>query len=394
MQMNEKEQLVINDFEHIEGKNCQLSSVRKMLYYYGINLTEEMIMGLASGIGFIYWDMKQMPCPFVGGLNGKDINLFEAPLRNLGGSAELVKQTTSRKISFNQAKEILKEGRPFIPFVDMAFLPYFFREDAPYPNESAGHFGGHTLVVYGIDEKADVVYISDRFLKPNTLTINQFMDAHSSAFPPFASKNKKVIIHPPRKNIDLIKCIKKAIKENAEMMMNPPISNLGLQGILKFKKMVGTTWLNFSADKMMFSLYMTYIYNATGGTGGALGRNMYCQFLREAQKYIEDSNLIKATELYEQAANAWNAVASSLLPDELPALCIARSTIEESNKVQEDSTTNYQTKLREIDDKWLSVKTDAIKEAGNFQPFIPKLQQNIQLAYDIESEAWKYLKEI
>ncbi len=390
--MSENEKIIISNFEHIEGKNCQLSSVRKVLKYYGINLTEEMIMGIASGISFIYWEMKQMPCPFVGGLNGKEINLFENPLRNIGGSAELVKQTTSRKTSFEQVKEILNEGKPFIPFVDMAFLPYFFRDDAPSPNESAGHFGGHTFVIYGIDENENMIYVSDRFQKPNTLTIDQFMDAHSSTFPPFASKNKKVVINPPTKKFDLKNSIKRAIRDNAELMMNPPISNLGLNGILKFEKMVGTTWLKFPPEKMLFSLYMTYIYNATGGTGGALGRNMYSTFLEESHEFFQNDNLSKATSLYRQAAKAWDAVALSLLPDELPSLQITRSTILDSNEVQEDSETDYQIKLREIDEKWLSVKEEAIKEANKFKPFIPKLQREIRNAYELEKEAWNYLK--
>ncbi|NPD89536.1 MAG: DUF4872 domain-containing protein [Asgard group archaeon] len=389
-----KERIIIEDFEHMEGKNCQLSSVRKILNYYGINLTEEMIMGIASGIGFIYWDMKQMSYPFVGGLNGKNINLFETSLRNLGGSAELVMQTTSRKTSFTQVKEILKDEKPFIPFVDMAFLPYFFRDDAPYPNESAGHFGGHTFVVYGIDENENTIYVSDRFLQPNTLTIDQFMDAHSSTYPPFASKNKKVVINPPMKSFDLKDSIKKAIRENAEVMMEPPITNLGLKGILKFEKMIGTTWMQFPPEKMILTLYMTYIYNATGGTGGALGRNMYTSFLEEAQEFIQDDNLFKATDLYKQAAETWDKVALFLLPDELPALKATRSTIDESNRVQEDSKVHYQKKLREIDEKWLSVKEDAIKEASNFEPFILRLQKNIRLAYELESEAWNYLKKI
>ncbi|MHA1953742.1 MAG: DUF4872 domain-containing protein, partial [Candidatus Heimdallarchaeaceae archaeon] len=244
----------------------------------------------------------------------------------------------------------------------------------------------------GISETENLIYVSDRFFEPNTLTISQFMDAHSSAFPPFASKNKKVIINPPAKKFNLKISIKNAIRENAEIMLNPPISNLGLKGMLKFEKMVGTTWLKFPQEKLMYSLYMTYIYNATGGTGGALGRNMYTAFLEEAQEFIQDDNLGKAASLYRQAAKAWDRVALSLLPDDLPALKVTRSTIDDSNRVQEDSKIQYQKKLREIDEKWLSVKEEAIKEAGKFEHFIPKLQREIRDAHESEKEAWNYLK--
>ncbi len=386
------EKLIIENFTHMSGTNCQLSSLRKVLAFQGFNITEPMLMGIGAGLGFIYWDMKLMPTPFVGGLNGKGINLFETPLRNLGGKAELMKKTTSRKVSYEQTKEVLRSGEPIIPFVDIAYLPYFYRDDATYPNEAAGHFGGHTFVVYGLDEQEDSIYISDRFCKTNSLTIDQFMDAHSSQYAPFAAKNIKLSIIAPEKEINWEKVIRNAIRENRESMLNPPITNLGLKGILKFEKMVGSTWMKFPPDKLLYTLFSTYLFNASGGSGGALCRNLYVEFLEEAQGYIEDENLVKATEIYREAAKEWDSVALCLLPDELPALKVVRSTIVESNIVQEQAEKDYQKQLRNIDNQWLEIKEEAIKEISSFEIFIPKLQRAIRNAHEIETKAWNLLE--
>ena len=96
--------------------------------------------------------------------------------------------------------------------------------------------------------------------------------------------------------------------------------------------MVGSTWSKFSSEKLLLTLYMTYIYNATGGTGGALCRNMYSTFLEESQEYIQDENLIKATDIYKQAAEAWDEVAKALLPDELPRKIFFLPYLEEHHK--------------------------------------------------------------
>jgi len=40
--------LVIDDFKHMSGENCQMSSLRKVLAYYDIELSEPMIFGLSS----------------------------------------------------------------------------------------------------------------------------------------------------------------------------------------------------------------------------------------------------------------------------------------------------------------------------------------------------------
>ncbi len=50
--------IVIDDFKHKAGANCQLSSLRKVLAYYDIEISEPMILGLCSGLGFFYFYMK------------------------------------------------------------------------------------------------------------------------------------------------------------------------------------------------------------------------------------------------------------------------------------------------------------------------------------------------
>jgi hypothetical protein len=181
----EDDVIMIKGFQHLPGYNCQLSSLRKLLNYKGIKLSEEMIMGLAEGIGFIYLSMKQMPFPFLGGLDGRDI--FGTAIRRLGGEVDYIK-TSSQKKSYDTLKEMLREG-PLIPMVDIAFLPYFFREGADYPNDEAGHFGAHTFVVYGLNERENKVYVSDRYNQPNELRINEFMEAHGSIYKPFPATN-------------------------------------------------------------------------------------------------------------------------------------------------------------------------------------------------------------
>ncbi|MFX1532815.1 MAG: BtrH N-terminal domain-containing protein [Promethearchaeota archaeon] len=387
------EVIIIDNFEHIPGKNCQLSSLRKVLAFHKIELSENMLLGIASGLGFIYWSMKQMPTPFIGGLNGKDIALFENVLSRLGGKAELVK-TGSQKVSYKQFKDQLREESPLITFVDMAYLPYFFRDDAPYPNEEVGHFGGHTFVIYGLDEKKNVIYVSDRFKKPNTLTIEQFMDAHSSNFAPFPAKNRKLKIITPEKIPQLDSIIIEAIKENGEFMMNPPIKNFGLAGMLKFKKMVKKWPEDYNPEQLLWALTNTWIYNQTGGTGGALFRNMYTEFLSEAYEIVQLEALKEAEDIYRQAAAAWDNVALCLLPDELPAMREIRWTFSESNKVQEEAEPDYQEKLRKINDHWEEYKAAAIEEAADYQKFIPALQDAIQEAYNLEVKAWETLMKV
>ncbi len=392
-EMNDEgsKRIIIETFRHMEGKNCQVSSMRKTLAYYDIDLSEEMLLGLASGLGFMYWDSKQMPFPFVGGLNGKEYTIFENALNAIDGSILILKQTASRKTSYNLVLDALEKGNPVISFVDMAYLPYFFSENAPYPNENAGHFGGHTFVVYGIDEREDKVYVSDRFGKPNTMKIKHFMDAHSSTFAPFPAKNKKLIIKTPQHIEDLEDKIFLSIKKNSEIMLNPPITNFGLKGILKFGQMVKKTWMHFKPEKLLFTLFNSFIYNATGGSGGALFRNMYTDFLKESFDISGKNELDQASSLYREAAYKWNEIAEVLLPDELGSLKKMRELMIENNRIQEEAKENYQKILAGLDNQMTEALNEAKEEVKNYTPYFETLQQLIEEVYEFELKAWELL---
>jgi len=42
----------------LDGYHCQTNSLAKMFYYHECPLSEDMILGLGAGMGFIYWHQK------------------------------------------------------------------------------------------------------------------------------------------------------------------------------------------------------------------------------------------------------------------------------------------------------------------------------------------------
>jgi len=197
---------------------------KNVLDYHELQLSEEMLLGLGGGIGFMYWYIKLMPAPFIGGrFSGKDEIFLRNVCKRIGAEADLF-QTTSVNRGYKELKELLRENEPAYVFVDMAYLPYMALPEV-------AHFGGHTIVVFGLDEQEDKVYISDRGKNPVTVTIEDLKKARSSKFPPFPSKNKLLRIQYPLKFGDLEKGIREGIRECCINMLKPPIKNFGLVGI-------------------------------------------------------------------------------------------------------------------------------------------------------------------
>ena len=71
-------QHLIKDFHPSGGKHCVSNALKQVFHYYGHELSEEMIFGLASGLNFFYFEFKTLPYPLIGGRT-KIGNFEESP---------------------------------------------------------------------------------------------------------------------------------------------------------------------------------------------------------------------------------------------------------------------------------------------------------------------------
>jgi hypothetical protein len=245
------------------------------------------------------------------------------------------------------------------------------------------------VVVYGIDEKNETVFISDRLARPVECPLNYFQMARASLYQPFPPMHKVVDLKLPEKAKPLKEILPGAIREELEFMTNPPISNFGLKGYLKFKAMFPTWYKRFDADKFLQALTSTFIYMETGGSGGAWVRCMHSRFLREAAEVLKTPALSGAADTFDEEIKAIRELEHAILPDELPNLTQIRRIFIESNRVQEGMEGDYRYRIRELDDQLKTAVSDAkLDDYKRYSPQIPKVQNAIQRVYDLESKAW------
>ena len=383
--------LVIDDFKHMAGANCQTSSLRKVLAYYGIELSEPMIVGLCSGLGFFYFYMKRMPFPMILGLAVKNTEIFERVLSCLGGGVK-ISETASENVAHNNLIALLEKGQPAITFVDFAYLPFFFAEGTPIPNEQSGHFGAHTFVTYGIDEENNEAYISDRYANPHVMTYEQLKAARGSKHAPFPAKNKLVELILPKKVKDLKEIVPTAIKANVNYMYNPPIRNMGLTGFQKWRKMLPTWATDFNDDNLLFGLISVFIYMETGGTGGAMFRILYRDFLKEAGNLLNNNGLLKASDMFDEIVYKIRELETTILPDDLPNIGKLRELFLKSNEITEKGGSNYQKQLKKLNDEIEKVTNGAKKEIDSWRALIPHIGKGIHEWAELETIAWETIK--
>ncbi len=284
----------IKNFKHYSGVHCETTALRDIFTYNGIRLSEPMLFGLGEGLGFIYWKSKQMKFPFVG---GRDKELSDNLCKNLN----IRKQdhfSSSFSKAWNEIKKLIDNDIPVLLKLDMFYLEYF---------KNPQHFGGHTVVLAGYDNES--VYLADSvFESMQKVSLKNFELARTSKSKPFQPKNYYATFEFPKSLPDLKNVIKKSIKENAENMLNPPIKNLGVEGIKKF----GEEIIKFSKYDTSIYKYL-YIWLEKAGNGGSCFRNLYKDFLKEFLEYVNNKNLQTGYEKYQNIAKAWRDISDLLL---------------------------------------------------------------------------------
>ena len=292
-------------FQSLETHHCVTGSMLEIFDFNGCRVSEELLLGLGAGVGFIYWQQKGI-LPFLGGRANAgrpgEEGMERAACRRLGVGLEIVHTGSTRKAE-KWLLEFLEAGDPVMLQVDMGFLPYFdFGEEY--------HFGGHLVVAAGYDPVTRDVLIADRDLTLHPVPWDVLAQARGSTFKPFPPKNRLYRYdfsqyHPP--DPQEILC---SIREAAKPMVEPPITNVGVKGIRKAAKRILKWPEMMDLETLRWACFNGFIFiDATGGTGGGIFRYMYSRYLQEAAQLTGLSDLAEVGDEFKVIADRWQEVA-------------------------------------------------------------------------------------
>lgn len=284
------------DIDARGSQHCETTALGVLLRHQGLDLSEPMLFGLGSGLSFIYWDSKNMGFPFLGGR----VKPFDLT-RNLATALRLelvTQETTSPRRAWQNVVAAIDAGRPVGLQLDSYHLDYF---------GSKVHFGGHVVVMYGYDDHD--AYLVDTEQQGGTVSTSLTSLARArAARGPMTARHRSFTLTVPGKPPSLRDRIIPAITACADAFLDPPIANLGHRGIEKTAKLV-PTWLERTDDPQR-DLPQAALLMERAGTGGALFRNLYRDFLAECAQLLDSSHLDTGHRLYTEAATLWTEVAT------------------------------------------------------------------------------------
>ncbi|MCW3819874.1 BtrH N-terminal domain-containing protein [Micromonospora sp. DR5-3] len=287
--------MIIENAAFPAGQHCETTTLGALLRHEGLDLSEPMLFGLGEGLGFVYWDAKGMDFPFLGGRT-KPATITRTVADRLGLALH-IQETASPRKAWQNVAAALTAGRPVGLQLDCYHLEYF---------TAKVHFGGHFVAMYGYDDTH--AYLIDTAQQGGAVatTLASLARARNERGP-MTARNLSYTIASPTGRPDLGDAIRAAIRINAHAFLNPPIANLGHSGIAKAARQVAR-WLDRSNDPSL-DLPLAASLMERGGTGGALFRAMYRDFLAECATIVDDDNLRLGHQLYAEIAPLWTEVA-------------------------------------------------------------------------------------
>ncbi|MEV4378293.1 BtrH N-terminal domain-containing protein [Streptosporangium sp. NPDC049644] len=287
---------MVADMDTRGMRHCETTTLGALLRHEGLDLSEPMLFGLGSGLSFVYWDSKSMGFPFLGGR----IKPFELT-RNLAaglGLELLVQETTSPRRAWQNVVAPIDAGHPVGLQLDSHHLDYF---------GSKVHFGGHVVAMYGYDDHDAYLVDTDQQGGAVSTSLTSLARARA-ARGPMTARHRSFTLTAPRNPPSPRGQIIPAITACADAFLNPPIANLGHRGIEKAGRLV-RTW-HQRTDNPRRDLPQAALLMEKAGTGGALFRNLYRDFLAECVQLLDSGHLRTGHTLYTEAATLWTEAAA------------------------------------------------------------------------------------
>jgi hypothetical protein len=284
----------IVNLKPFDGQHCETTATGTLLRQLDIELSEPMLFGLGEGLGFIFWKMRSMNFPFIGGRVKPDV-LTKNIARNL--NLELtIKETASVQKAWDNVKEFIDDGRAVGLKLDCFHLQYFSQ---PF------HFAGHYTAIYGYDNE-NAFLVDTKQQGGQVKTSLKSLALARAEKGPMSSKNLCYTLRKTNKMFDLKTAILTAVKTNAIEYINPPITNIGYKGIIKTSIEI-IKWYKTSKD-IENDFETSAMLMEKAGTGGSLFRNFYRDFLKESYDVVKLDKLRLGYESFVEIAELWSSV--------------------------------------------------------------------------------------
>jgi Butirosin biosynthesis protein H, N-terminal/Domain of unknown function (DUF4872) len=281
---------MVPGYRHLPGNHCGSTALRNLLAFHGLEISEEMALGLGAGVCFYYVVLDgQSPSRFTNGRVGK----LEEQFVDLTGIELRLDTADDPDESWRLARDVVDDGRPALLLSDLYFLDHYGK---------SAHFPGHAVVLAGYDD--DVAYLSDTaFEELQTTRLENLAKARHEQHPVYPLAGHMFSVPHGETPHDPREAAPRAIERAVRQMFEPELGDFqGMPALERLADEIGS-WPEATEDWQWCARF-NYQVIERRGTGGGNFRRMYARFLEETD--YEESDLAS------DSAERWTELARAL----------------------------------------------------------------------------------
>jgi hypothetical protein len=291
--------IVKEKYEHRLYAHCETGVVASLLRHHGLEISEPMIFGLASGLMFAF-------LPFVKMMGGMPVvayrimpkSIIRGVQKQLGIKFEM-RSYKDEDRAMRELDEMMREKRIVGLQASLYWLPFI-------PQEMRVQFNAHNIVAFG-KENGDY-WVGDIFLEqPSRI---QPGDLRNARFAKGVMAPKGFVYYPTYipDHIDIDSLITKSIRKTTRMMLGAP-PPCGVRGIFYLANYLEKLKGKRDEKYIRFLLgHIAQMQEETGSGGGGF-RYMYAAFLQESYARLSLQVLEEASRKMMEAGHLWRQFA-------------------------------------------------------------------------------------
>jgi hypothetical protein len=263
---------IVESYPHRTGEHCASTALRNVLAHGGMKLSEGMVFGLASGLGFVYLRSDEMSPSRM--FHGRTWTLEADFGRNTGIAFEDRPEPDAER-AWQAVRERIDRGQPVMVSTDTFYLGY---------HDTTSHFPGHRCVVVGYDDASQTVLIADRkFEEYQRCSYEELRDSRNAPDYPMRCDNQYGDFDGPiRLGRPLEEAIRVALEKTANTMLEPS-SELGFaSGVPAIRELAEDFPRWAEIEDWSWASRFGYQVVEKRGAAGTFFRKLQADFLRES----------------------------------------------------------------------------------------------------------------
>jgi hypothetical protein len=396
--------MILDSYKQLGGIHPETATMTNVLANQGFvsphngrPLSEEMILGIAGGLGcgYILWEFKKYDSAIlVMGFQNR-WNYTQEFMQNLSDrlsvSAEF-QETGGQKTARKNLEVALEAGKAPIAWIDQESLPYFHLR--PMYNGCFGHF----VTAFGLEDGQ--VWVDDRAKKPFQVDNEDFAKARARIG---SYKNRLLLLEAKTNGFDLERAITAGIEDCLEHLGRDS-QTFAIPVYQKWAKLLTDPknkkgWpVVFKDDKGLYSTLRSLHEGVKlfGTKGGGL-RRMYGDFLSEAAPLLNIAALHDAANQYKALGDQWAAFADAVLPDSISPLGQTRTLMAQKYALLIEQGGEGFEQVAELSQQLSDMEAElnrdlplSSKETANL---FSEMQAHLYSLYAAENEALNTLRE-